>query len=99
MLNKSVVMSLLKDREYSKIVDYFSDEYKSILIKYLVKNNIKVTDNDTMIDLMYKVEINFPNHSGLMTLISMSLYNEDMTISDRIEKLIDNYNIINDRLT
>lgn len=99
MLNKSLVMNLLKDKEYSKIVEYFSTEYRNILEKFLTKNNIKLTEDDTMIDVMYKVEINFPKHAGLMMLISMALFNEDMTMGDRIEKLIDNYNITCERLT
>lgn len=99
MLSKEHLMSLLKDGEYSKIVDYFSNEYKEILENFLTKNSIEITDDDSMIDLMYKVEVNFPKHTGLMMLISMSLYNEDITIGDRIEKMIDNYNIVKERLT
>jgi len=99
MLSKDLVMGFLKDKEYSKIVDYFSDEYKSILEDFLIKNKIEVSDKETMIDVMYKVETNFPQHSGLMMLISISLFNEDMTIGDRIEKLIDNYDIVTKRLT
>jgi hypothetical protein len=99
MLIKSIVMDLLRGGEYSKIVNYFTDEYRCILENFLTKNKIEVSDKDTMIDIMYKVEINFPQHSGLMMLISMSLFNEDMTIGDRIERLIDNYDIVVKRLT
>lgn len=99
MLNKGVVMDLLNNGEFTKIVDYFSDEYRLILEDFLIKNNIGLDDDDSMIDVMYKVEVNFPKHSGLMMLISAALYNEDMTIGDRIEKLIDLYNTVKNRLT
>ena len=99
MLNKDSVMNLLKNGEYAKIVDYFSDEYRDILEKFLTKNNVKISDEDSMIDIMYKVEVNFPKHSALMMLISMMLFNEDIAIGDRIEKLIDNYNITKEKLT
>lgn len=99
MLNKDLVMNLLRNSEYSKIVDYFSDEYRNILEEFLIKNNVKISNEDSMIDVMYKVEVNFPKHSALMMLISVMLFNEDMAIGDRIEKLIDNYNIIKEKLT
>jgi hypothetical protein len=99
MLNKQTVMDMLQNKEYSKIVDYFSIEYKNVLEDFLKRNNVSVAEEDTMIDVMYKVEINFPKHSSLMMLISIALFNEDITIGDRIEKLIDNYNILKERLT
>lgn len=99
MLNRTVIMNLLKDNEYSKIVDYFSDEYRIILDDFLIKNDIKISSEDSMIDIMFKVEINFPRYSGLMMLLSNTLYNEDITAGDRIEKLIANYNTIKEQLT
>lgn len=99
MLNKNFIMNLLKDNEYAKIADYFSSEYKEILENFLLKNNIKISDDDSMIDIIYKVEINFPKYSGLMMLLSRTLYDEDITAGDRIEKLIDNYNLIKEQLT
>jgi len=99
MLSKVLVMDLLKNGEYAKIVEYFSNEYREILEIFLIKNNIEVSEENSMIDVMYKVEINFPKYSGLMMLISRALFNEDITIGDRIEKLIDNYNIIKEKLT
>jgi len=92
-------MDLLKAGEYSKLVNYFSDEYRIILEEFLVKNKIEISDDDAMVDVIYKVKSNFPQHSGLMMLISMSLFNEDMTTGTRIEKFIDNYNITKERLT
>lgn len=99
MLNKTVIMNLLKDGEYAEIVEHFTVEYKSILQNFLLKNNIETTEDDSMIDIIYKVETNFPKHSGLMKLISRMLYNEDLIMADRIEKMIDNYKIIKERLT
>lgn len=99
MLNKNFIMDLLKDNEYAKIADYFSSEYKEILENFLLKNNIQVSDDDSMIDIIYKVEINFPKYSGLMMLLSRTLYDEDVTPGDRIEKLIDNYNLVKEQLT
>lgn len=99
MLNKKIIMDLLKDNEYAKIADYFSSEYKEILETFLLKNNIQISDDDSMIDIIYKVEINFPKYTGLMMLLSRTLYDEDVTPGDRIEKLIDNYNLVKEQLT
>lgn len=99
MLNKDIAMNLLKNGEYAKIVEYFSEEYRNILEIFLTKKDIEISHEDSMIDIMYKVENNFPKYSGIIMLISSCLYNEDISMGDRIEKLIDNYNFIKNELT
>lgn len=99
MLNKTVIMDLLKNGEYAEIVEHFTVEYKLLLQSFLTKNNIETAEDDSMIDIIYKVESNFPQHDGLMKLISRMLYNEDLIMADRIEKMIDNYKIVKERLT
>jgi len=55
MLNKTVIMDLLKNGEYAEIVEHFTVEYKLLLQSFLTKNNIETAEDDSMIDIIYKV--------------------------------------------
>lgn len=99
MLDKKVLIEFLNNKEYIKIIDYFSDEYKELLKNLLLKNNIEFNDNATINELFIIVEKEFPRFYGVIHIIKKSLYDEDITIQESLDNLISNYNYIKNELT
>ena len=54
VLIEAEMRELAKKKEYTKVFNYFHDEYTEMLKNFLQRNDVKVNEDDCLID--YKVK-------------------------------------------
>ncbi len=99
MIDKILINKLLKEKNYNAIIDVLNKEYYSIIKDFLIKNNIKLENNETLLDLLNILETNFPKHKGVSKVLKTTLLLEEIDDADIINSLTDNYIPIKNRLT
>ena len=50
MLVEKEIKELAEKKEYTKVFNYFHDEYTEMLRNFLIRNDVKVNENDCLID-------------------------------------------------
>lgn len=99
MIDKILIKKLLKERNYNAIIDELNKEYYSIIKDFLIKNNIQLQNNETMLDLLNILEAKFPEHKGISKVLKSTLLLEEIDDEDIINSLTENYITIKNRLT
>ena len=99
MIDKILIKNLLKERNYNAIIDELNKEYYSIIKDFLIKNNIQLQNNETMLDLLNILEAKFPEHKGISKVLKSTLLLEEIDDEDIINSLTENYITIKNRLT
>ena len=99
MIDKVLIDRLLKERNYNAIIDVLNKDYYSMIKDYLIKNNIQLNNNETMLDLLNILESKFPKHKGISKVLKTTLLLEEINDADIIDSLTENYITIKNRLT
>lgn len=94
MLDKKQIKEALGQKDYKKISNLFLNEYKGLLSGFLNSKGIEAKDSESINGLINKVNIYFPDYYGVTKTISDFVNNEDITIYERINDMIDYYNDI-----
>ena len=81
MLIEKEIKELANKKEYTKVFNYFHDEYTDMLKKFLQKNDVEVNENDCLIDYIVKTRFFMPN----------AMYNEDLSEEMKYELLMSSY--------
>ena len=91
MLIEAELKELANKKEYTKIFNYFHDEYTEMLKKFLEKNEIETNKNDCLIDFIVKVRFFMPKYNSYTIPITNAMYNEDLTEEIKYELLMNSY--------
>ena len=91
MLVEKEMKELAKKKEYTKVFNYFHDEYTEMLRNFLIRNDVKVNENDCLIDYIVKTRFFMPKYNSYTIPISNAMYNEDLPEELKYDLLMSTY--------
>ena len=99
MLDKNKMRDLLHQKKYSEMNSIFYDSINKIIKAKLIKSNIEFNlDNNLSKNETILVK-HFPRYKTLVSLINEITQTEDVDAIDMLERYMNNYKIIKERLT
>ena len=97
MLKKEYIKQLLNEKEYDKIYEYLYFEYS-----YMLYNFIKIREEDykkkTLKEQIRYIMFKYPKYTALMEILIDMFSNEDDTLLDSLNNMIDNYTVVKNTL-
>lgn len=99
MLNITELKKLLKNKEYIKLIQIFKKEYIDLILDFAKKNNITITNDTEIEEIIMEISEKFPHLEGYMDTITSILFSDDINIGDNIDLLLSNYESIKRVLT
>lgn len=94
MLEKKEIEALADKKEYTKVFNYFHDEYTEMMRDFLERHDVKLNDDDCLINYIVKTRIFMPNYSSYTIPITTAMYNENVSEEKKYELLMNSYSIV-----
>ena len=91
MLIESEIKELASKKEYTKVFNYFHDEYTGMLRDFLERHEVEVKEKDCLIDYIVKTRVFMPKYNSYTISISNAMYNEDLSEETKDEMLMSSY--------
>ena len=91
MLVESEMKKLAESKEYNKVFNYFHDEYTGMLKEFLERHEVKVNEDDCLIDYIVKTRFFMQKFNSYTIPISNAMYNEDLPEPMKYELLMSSY--------
>ncbi len=91
MLIEEKLKELVEKKEYTKVFNYFHDEYTSLLKNFLERHDVEINENDCLIDYIVKTRFFMPKYNSYTIPISNAMYNEDLSEEMKYELLMATY--------
>lgn len=91
MLIESEIKELASKKEYTKVFNYFHDEYTGMLKDFLQRHEVEVKEKDCLIDYIVKTRVFMPKYNSYTISISNAMYNEDLSEETKYEMLMSSY--------
>lgn len=99
MIEKEIIKDLLVKKEYIKIINIFRDDYKQLLMQFAKKHEINLSDKMEIEELILLISNDFPLLEGDLSILSSYLFDPDLTNIERIDQMMQHYNILKSKLT
>lgn len=93
MLKKEYIKQLLSEKEYDKIYEYLYIEYSDLLYNF-IKSREESYEKKTLNEQIRYIMFKYPKYAGLMEILIDMFSNEEDTLLDSLNNMIDNYTII-----
>ena len=87
MLIEEELKQMEQKKEYTKVFNYFHDEYTNLLKSFLKRHDIE----DCLIDYIVKTRFFMPKYNSYTIPISNAMYNEDLSEAMKYELLMATY--------
>ncbi len=97
MLNKEYIKEMLKDEEYDKIHEYMYYNYSDILYNF-IKSKEQNFQKSTLNKQIRHIYFSYPEYEALMENLMDILQNEEDTLIERLNSMIDYYKILVEQL-
>lgn len=91
MLIEVELKELAENKEYTKVFNYFHDEYTDMLKNFLERHEVEVDENDCLIDYIVKTRFFMPKYNSYTIPISNAMYNEDLPEAMKYDLLMSTY--------
>lgn len=91
MLVEAELNKLSENKEYTKVFNYFHDEYTNMLKEFLERHDVELNENDCLIDYIVKTRFFMPKYISYTIPITNAMYNEDLTEAMKYELLMSSY--------
>ena len=91
MLIEAEIKELAKKKEYTKVFNYFHDEYTEMLKKFLERHDVDIDENDCLINYIVKTRFFMPKYNQYTIPISNAMYNEELPEAMKYELLMSSY--------
>lgn len=91
MLIEAEIKELAKKKEYTKVFNYFHDEYTEMLKNFLQRHEVEINEEDCLIDYIVKTRFFMPKYITYTIPISNAMYNEDLPEAMKYELLMSSY--------
>ena len=91
MLIESEIKELASKKEYTKVFNYFHDEYTGMLRDFLERHEVEVKEKDCLIDYIVITRVFMPKYNSYTISISNAMYNEDLSEETKYEMLMSSY--------
>jgi hypothetical protein len=96
MLVEKDLKDLAQKNEYTKVFNYFHDEYTEMLKDFLIRHDVEVNENDCLIDYIVKTRFFMPQYKEYTIPITNAMYNEDEPEEIKYELLMNSYKTVKD---
>lgn len=93
MLETREIQDLIEQNQYTKVFNYFHDEYTRTLKDFLIRHNISISEEDCLINYIIKTRMFMPKYKKY-TMLMTNVYNEDVSEEEKLDKLLASYNEI-----
>ena len=91
VLIEAEMKELAKNKEYTKVFNYFHDEYTEMLKNFLQRNDVKINEDDCLIDYIVKTRFFMPKYNSYTIPISNAMYNEELPEALKYDLLMSTY--------
>ena len=91
MLVEREIKELANNKEYVKVFNYFHLEYTALLRDFLIRHDVKVEDDDCLINYIVKTRLFMPKYTNYTKAISNAIYNEELPENLKYELLMSSY--------
>lgn len=91
MLIEEEIKELEQKKEYTKVFNYFHDEYTEMLKNFLERHDVEINENDCLIDYIVKTRFFMPKYNTYTIPISNAMYNEELSEAMKYELLMSTY--------
>lgn len=95
MLAEREIKELADKEEYVKVFNYFHDEYTGLMKDFLTRHEVKLNDDDCLINYIIKARCFTPRVAGYTIPIS-TMYSETLPENTKYEMLMNSYPIVKD---
>lgn len=100
MLIKEDIKKMLKQEQYRKILFLFKKECKKMMFNYVKEKNLLDIDESTDIsDLLLLISEEDSKLNGCIGIITTILYDENKSVFEKLNYILDNYDYIKIKLT
>ena len=82
--------------DYIKVFNYFHDEYTEMMKDFLTRHEVKLNDDDCLINYIIKARCFTPRVAGYTIPISNAMYSETLPENTKYEILMNSYPIVKD---
>ena len=96
MLVEREIKELANKKEYIKVFNYFHDEYTGMMKDFLTRHEVKLNDDDCLINYIIKARCFTPKFAGYTIPISNAMYSETLPENIKYEMLMNSYPIVKD---
>lgn len=90
MLIDKELKELGDKKEYIKVFNYFHEEYTDMMKQYLTRHEVKLNDDDCLINYIIKTRCFTPKNAGYTIPIG-SMYSEVLPDNEKYEILVNSY--------
>ncbi len=94
MLELKEMQNLADKSEYTKVFNYFHDEYTELMRDFLIRHDVKVDKSDCLINYIIKTRIFMPKYSYYTIPITNAMYNEQVSEKKKYALLMDTYSFV-----
>ncbi len=94
MLEIKEIQNLADKEEYTKVFNYFHNEYTNMMHDFLVRHDVKVSEDDCLINYIIKTRIFMPNYSHYTIPVSIAMYNEEVPEAKKYDLLMNTYSFV-----
>lgn len=91
MLVEREIKELANKKEYTKVFNYFHDEYTGMLKEFLERHEVELNEKDCLIDYIVKTRFFMPKYNSYTIPITNAMYNEDLSEEMKYELLMSSY--------
>lgn len=91
MLIEAEMKKLAANNEYTKVFNYFHDEYTVMLKNFLERHEIETNEEDCLIDYIVKTRFFMPRYITYTIPITNAMYNEDLSEELKYDLLMSSY--------
>ncbi|MCI8308977.1 MAG: hypothetical protein HFJ45_01915 [Clostridia bacterium] len=96
MLVEREIKELANNKEYIKVFNYFHNEYTGLMRDFLTRHEVKLNDDDCLINYIIKARCFTPKVAGYTIPISNAMYNETLSETMKYDLLMNSYPIVRD---
>ncbi len=94
MLVKKEIQEPTTSSDYIKVFNYFHDEYTGMMKDFLTRHEVKLNDDDCLINYIIKARCFTPKFAGYTIPITNAMYSETLPENMKYELLINSYPIV-----
>ena len=96
MLIEREIKELADKEEYVKVFNYFHDEYTNMMKNFLTRHEVKLNEDDCLINYIIKARCFTPKVAVYTIPITNAMYSETLPENMKYELLMNSYPIVKD---
>lgn len=94
MLVEREIKELANQKEYVKVFNYFHDEYTEMMKNFLTRHEVKLNDDDCLINYIVKTRCFMPKLTNYTIPISNAMYDENLPENIKYDLLMNSYPVV-----